>query len=86
MKSGLRIRAVGENPQAADAQGINIYKIRYLSVFASGILAGIGGVIFFVTTSASFVATVAGMGFLAITSRNSRAPKAIGQIYEMGKR
>lgn len=65
-KLGLRIRAVGENPQAADAQGINIYKVRYFSVISSGVLAGIGGVIYVATTSQSFDATVSGMGFLAI--------------------
>lgn len=65
-KLGLRIRAVGENPQAADAQGVNIYRVRYFSVITSGVLAGFGGVIFVATTSQSFDATVAGMGFLAI--------------------
>lgn len=63
---GLRIRAVGEHPQAADAQGVNIYKIRYFAVISSGVLAGMGGVIYVTTTSQSFDATVAGMGFLAI--------------------
>ncbi|CCV64431.1 Branched-chain amino acid ABC transporter, permease protein [Alteracholeplasma palmae J233] len=145
-KTGLRIRAVGENPHAADSQGVSVKKIRYLSVILSGVLAGMGGVIFVATTSNSFDATVAGMGFLAIavlifgnwrpgrilfaavffgffrtvasaptlipflqgvsipseiyqmlpyvitlvvlafTSKNSRAPKSIGQVYEKDKR
>lgn len=65
-KLGLRIRAVGENPHAADAQGINVSKTRFFAVVSSGVLAGIGGVVFVVTTSEAFDATVAGMGFLAI--------------------
>jgi simple sugar transport system permease protein len=145
-KFGLRIRAMGENPQAADSLGINIYKYRFIAVTISGMLAGMGGVVFVATTSTEYAATVAGFGFLAIAllifgnwrptfiligalffgflrtlgstytvipilsdlgwskevyvmmpyvmtlvilaffSKNSRAPKALGQVYDQGKR
>ncbi len=65
-KFGLRLKACGEFPQAADSVGINVYKIRYTGVIISGILAGIGGLVFVVPTSTNFNATVAGYGFLAL--------------------
>lgn len=65
-KFGLRLRACGELPQAADSVGINVYKIRYAGVIISGVLAGIGGLVFVVPTSTNFNATVAGYGFLAL--------------------
>ncbi len=65
-KFGLRLRACGEHPQAADSVGINVYKIRYAGVLISGALGGLGGLIFVVPTSTSFNATVSGYGFLAL--------------------
>lgn len=145
-KFGLRLRACGENPHAADSLGINIYRLRFKAVTLSGVLAGIGGVSFVISTSTEFNVTVAGFGFLAIAvlifgnwspkgiilaalffgfmrtiassfsiipflnrlgapseiynmipfiatliilaffSKNSRAPKALGQVYDQGKR
>ena len=63
---GLRLRACGEHPQAADSVGVNVYKIRYAGVAISGALAGLGGLVFVVPTSTNFNATVAGYGFLAL--------------------
>ncbi|HZK38945.1 MAG TPA: ABC transporter permease [Clostridia bacterium] len=63
---GLRLRACGEHPQAADAVGISVYKMRYAGVMISGMLGGMGGLIFVVPTSTDFNADVAGYGFLAL--------------------
>ena len=63
---GLRLRACGEHPHAADSVGINVYKIRYAGVMISGALGGIGGLVFVIPTSTNFNATVAGYGFLAL--------------------
>ncbi len=65
-KFGLRLRACGEHPQAADAAGINVYRMQYAGVVISGALAGLGGLVFLVPTSTNFNADVAGYGFLAI--------------------
>ena len=63
---GLRLRACGEHPQAADSVGINVTKIRYAGVIISGALAGIGGVVYIIPISIVFDSTVAGYGFLAL--------------------
>ena len=63
---GLRLRACGEHPQAADSVGVNVYKMRYAGVMISGALGGIGGLVFVIPTSTNFNATVAGYGFLAL--------------------
>lgn len=63
---GLRLRACGEHPQAADSVGINVYKIRYMGVMISGALAGLGGLVFVIPTSTNFNETVSGYGFLAL--------------------
>ncbi|MDO5701995.1 MAG: ABC transporter permease [Lachnospiraceae bacterium] len=67
-KFGLRLMACGENPQAADSVGINVYKMRWAGVLISGALGGIGGVIY-ITAGVSewkFETGVAGFGFLAL--------------------
>lgn len=65
-KFGLRLRACGEHPQAADSVGVNVYKMRYAGTLISGALAGVGGLIFVIPTSTNFNATVSGYGFLAL--------------------
>ena len=65
-KSGLRLRACGENPQAADAAGINVYKYRYIGVLLSGFLGGMGGLIYIIPISSVFNSDVGGYGFLAL--------------------
>ena len=64
---GLRLRACGENPQAADSLGINVYKMRYAGTTISGALAGMGGFVYALTTAnCSSNGDVAGFGFLAL--------------------
>ena len=64
---GLRLRSCGENPQAADSLGINVYKMRYAGVTISGALAGMGGFVYSLTTSnCTSNGDVAGFGFLAL--------------------
>ena len=66
-KFGLRLRACGENPQAADSLGINVYKMRYAGTTISGALAGMGGFVYALTTAnCSANGDVAGFGFLAL--------------------
>ena len=65
-KTGLRLRACGEHPQAADSVGVNVYRMRYLGVAISGFLGGIGGLSFTLAAGAGFQSSVAGYGFLAL--------------------
>ena len=64
---GLRLRACGENPQAADSLGINVYRMRYAGTTISGALAGMGGFVYaLTTTNCTANGDVAGFGFLAL--------------------
>lgn len=66
---GLRLRAVGEHPMAADTMGVNVTKMRYIAVMISGALAGIGGAIYAQTISGDFGhATINGQGFMALAA------------------
>ena len=66
-KFGMRLRSCGENPQAADSLGINVYKMRYAGTTISGALAGMGGFVYALTTAnCSSNGDVAGFGFLAL--------------------
>ena len=66
-KFGLRLRSCGENPQAADSLGINVFKMRYAGVMLSGFLAGMGGFNYALTTAGcTSNGDVAGYGFLAL--------------------
>lgn len=69
---GLRFKAVGENPNAVDAQGISVNKLKWVGVMTSGVLAAIAGSIFsyagpnIVGGQSEFIGNVGGLGFLAI--------------------
>ena len=64
---GLRLRSCGENPQASDSLGINVYRMRYTGTTISGALAGMGGFVYSLTTAnCTANGDVAGFGFLAL--------------------
>jgi simple sugar transport system permease protein len=66
---GLRLRAVGEHPMAADTNGVNVYKMRYIAVILSGALGGLGGSVFALTIALNFShATIVGQGFMALAA------------------
>lgn len=66
---GLRLRATGEHPHAVDSMGINVYKMRYIGVILSGVLAGLGGGVMVLTQDTQYTAiSIHGTGFIALAA------------------
>ncbi len=67
-RPGLHLRAVGENPTAADAMGLNVYRMRYLYVFVGGMLAGLAGGTISLAISPGWFSelTTSGQGWIAV--------------------
>ncbi|OGO74108.1 MAG: ABC transporter permease [Chloroflexi bacterium RIFOXYC12_FULL_59_14] len=67
-RGGLHLRAVGEYPAAADALGINVFRMRYLYVFVGGMLAGLGGAAISLAVSPGWFSelTTGGQGWIAV--------------------
>ncbi len=66
---GLRLRSVGEHPQAADTLGVNVYAMKYAGVLISGLFGGLGGAVLANSITLNFsVSTVAGQGFISMAA------------------
>jgi len=85
---GLRLRAVGENPQAVDTAGISVAALRYRAVIIAGVLCGVAGAFISTSLSSSFVRDMtAGSGFMALAAlifANWRAFPALGACLLFG--
>ncbi|MEG0768002.1 MAG: ABC transporter permease, partial [Clostridia bacterium] len=66
---GLRVRAIGEHPRAADTLGVRVGVYRYVAVILSGFLAGVGGASLSIGVSSTYmIGTVSGQGFIAMAA------------------
>jgi simple sugar transport system permease protein len=66
---GLRVRAVGEHPRAAETVGINVIRVRYRNVVLGGVIAGIGGASFTIGSAGEFSSEMtAGLGYVALAA------------------
>ena len=67
-RPGMHLRAIGEYPAAADALGINVYRLRYFYVFVGGVLAGLAGATISLAVSPGWFSelTTAGLGWIAV--------------------
>lgn len=63
---GLRLRAIGNNPNAVDAQGISVIKYQWVALSISGLLAGLAGSLYMYNLGGEFRGNVSGYGFLAL--------------------
>ena len=78
---GLRLRAAGEHPHALDSMGVSVIKMRYIGVFISGILAGLGGGILVLTQDIQYtVMSIGGTGFIALAALIFGRWKPIGVL------
>jgi len=81
-KFGLRLRSVGENPQAADTLGLNVARLRYSGVMISGLLGGVGGAVVAQSISLNYSAsTIVGQGFMAMAAMIFGRWNPIGALF-----